>query len=153
MEDNDRLLDEALRSYVAEPRPGLEGRVLAGMRPRPGLRRWAWLIPVLACLLPVAVLLREPGVDPPPRPEVARAEEPPPLPEPAPRVVAAARGRAALPRRAEFFRSGPLSNEERALLAFVREAPEQMLPRLGEPIEPIRIDEIKIEPLKINGTE
>jgi hypothetical protein len=153
MGDEDRLLDEALRSYIAEPRPGLELRVLAGMRPRPAFRRWAWLIPVFACLLPVVLLLREPEVELPPRPVVARAEVPPALPQPAPALPVVA-SRLQLPRQQEFPARRGLTTAERALVNFTRVAPVEALQVFSEKTEPIQIEEIKVEPLKIgNGSE
>ena len=58
----DKLLDEMLAHYGAvEPRPGLEGRVLANVRSKPSRTPWFWLIPA-ATVAMVLILIWFRGV-------------------------------------------------------------------------------------------
>jgi hypothetical protein len=60
--------------------------------------------------------------------------------------------RAKLPKEAQFPIRTPLTREERALMAFVRNAPEDAQQAFGETlpaeIEPLRIEEIQLQPLQ-----
>jgi hypothetical protein len=60
--------------------------------------------------------------------------------------------RQALPRLPQFPAPAPVTNEERALLAFVTRAPKEAQEALIDApqldVEPIRIEEIKIQPLQ-----
>jgi hypothetical protein len=60
--------------------------------------------------------------------------------------------RKALPRLPQFPAPAPVTNEERALLAFVTRAPKEAQAALidwqQQSLEPIQIEEIKIQPLQ-----
>ena len=144
----DDLLDRGLREYSqAEPRAGLEDRILANLRTQPEPRRW-WRIwvPVLAAaavLAIVAALLLRPS-----RPQPAVATHSPSQPRPAatlppqpaatakaaprhaahmPRVVAVKREPAPLPRQQTFPAPTPLTEQERLVLALLRHAPDEAI--------------------------
>jgi len=153
------LLDGALASYSRqEPRPGLERRVLdrihAHAAPRTAFPRWAWAIPVAACLLWAGILWTR-HVAPPARASVthvaaARATAPPSAETP--RAVNRPRKSKALPKLPQFPAPAPVTNEERALLAFVTRAPkeaqEALMDAPQQSVEPIRIEAIEIQPLQ-----
>jgi len=155
----ERLLDDALASYSRqEPRPGLERRVLdrihTGASPGIAFPRWAWAIPAAACLLWAGILWTR-HVATPHRPQVRQVavtrEIAPPRAE-TPRIVNHVHKRKALPKQPQFPASAPLTNEERALLAFVTHAPkeaqEALIDAQQHSAEPIRIEKIEIQPLK-----
>jgi hypothetical protein len=155
----EKLLDEALASYsMQQPEPGLEWRVLERVHlaaaPRVWLPRWAWAIPAAACLLGAGMLWVRHGTKPERMPvahgAVVRATAPL-EPMTSRRVAVRPRKRKALPKLAQFPAPTPLTNGERALLAFAKRAPSEVRASLIEKpepgIEPIRIDEIKIQPL------
>src|SRR5262249_48632423 len=129
-EELDRILAAGLADYsAAEPRTGLEQRVLARVRAaeRPANGIWGRLaltVPVVAALLIAAVLFRtKPQV-----PAKVASAQPPAVTEPArvreapaavhPRRVArrAAAKQTVVFRRDQFPMPAPLSPEERALL-------------------------------------
>jgi hypothetical protein len=160
----DSLLDEALATYAnPEPRAGLESRVLAQVRAgaaRPRFPRLRWALPVaaLACLLaavtlwnhrtapPAAPAIRSIATSSPPS-AAATASRPKPV-----RVKAKRPRRARLPRQPEFPIRIALTREERAWMALARRAPEDALQAVGEPptrIEPLRIQEIQLQPLPV----
>jgi hypothetical protein len=152
----DRILDDGLGSYCgAEPRVGLERRVLAQVRSS-GRRRALWLgwaAVAAAAVLLLAVALRSPHEPPRPAPVVAQMpaaelkKSVAPVPVAARHVTAKRRG-ATLPKK-DVFPSvvPPLTREERALVAWASKAPELFeQPSLA----PIEIPEIKIEPLNGN---
>jgi hypothetical protein len=96
----DRLLDQALASQPVEPRPGLEERVLAHLRPQPAPRVWwraAWIwapVAVAATVLVIVIgayLTRSPQ---PARPPVVVKQHSAPAPE---KTVSAATQAAARP--------------------------------------------------------
>lgn len=174
----DELLDAALARYrSAEPRTGLEERVLANLqsqpRPRPQLL-WGWM-PLLATagVLVVAgaafYLARSRSLETAPsRPIVARTAEPPTVAVPAvtPTQPAPARspGRAAAwhgqpmpaqravvaPRRERFPSPARLSGQEVLLLRYVALVPKEALiasRAMGQPIEDLRIEPLHIPEL------
>ena len=165
-DERDRLLDEALSSYSAEePRPGLEQRVLNRIRAEAGARRRAWAqwyiaIPAL-CLLAVVALVGWPRREPAPAPRrpVAQAPEvkkPVVVPTRMRKPARQPRTRVAgLPKLEQFPSPSPLTEEERALLEFVMRSPKDAQAFLGDveiqSVEPIRIEEIHIEPLQSGG--
>jgi hypothetical protein len=66
--------------------------------------------------------------------------------------------RARMPKQAEFPVRTPLTHQERALVALVRSAPEELLRAFdGTPpiqIEPLQVEEIELRPLQIrDGAE
>jgi hypothetical protein len=162
----DRLLDDALAAYSRqEPRPGLEQRVLNHIRAGSAVRRFRWrrlavTIPVAAGLLWVGVLWMRQSSTPERPPVTARVVAPAPpetprmasRPHATKRLRAVARRRRILPKQPEFPAPVPVSNEERALLAFVEHSPklarETLLDTRQQGIAPIRIEEIKIQPLQ-----
>jgi len=169
----EELLEAALACYrPAEPRPGLEERILANLRTSPQaaprLRR-GWL-PVMATAATVLIVLaalylaRRPA----PQPTVVRRAEAPsatissvPVKPTLPRRYAAARrpSRAAKqvavapPRQERFPSPAPLSEQELLLLRYVSLAPKEALSALqpaGGPIEPLRIEPRYISDLVVS---
>jgi hypothetical protein len=160
----DRVLEEALSRYSSEePLAGLEQRVLNRVRAEGATRRrlwprgvtlWAAGVVVAAGAAFVAVAVMRPI------PVPMRVLQP--LPKPVPQLVAVAarpakkrNTPAGLPRRREFPTPAPITREERALLALVEHAPdvarEAFLGLQPRTTEPIRLEEIKIEPLESDG--
>ena len=145
MGTEEELLEEALASYArVEPRAGIEQRVLH----RIGSRhiRWPWLIPAFAVASAVVLIFAHRSeripLPAPPVPAVQAARVEIPVAKP---IV---RGRFRSTRRREVFPSpSPLTNEERALLSLMDQAPDQTRAMLSQDIEPIRIEEITIQPL------
>ena len=168
------LLDAALRSYSkAEPRPGLEQRVIAGVRARQRSadRRWAALGAIAlagAMAVVVVVVTRQPWQSSrptpvakvavhPPEPHIAGAVPGAQLPMPhRPPQSAVRRARDTRPQ--QFPTPRPLSKQEKLLLAYAkavedsRAAPEASATQnldqdLGIP--PLSIAAITIEPLTL----
>ena len=155
-------LDDALASYSRqEPRPGLERRVLdrihAGAASRIAFPRWAWAIPAAACLLWAGILWTRHVATPDRAPvtHMAAARAPAPPRAETPPVVNRPRKKKALPKLPQFPAPAPITNEERALLAFVtgapKEAQEALIDAQQHSAEAIRIEEIKIQPLRSDG--
>ena len=178
--DNNRFVDELLdaaltRHRSADPRPGLEGRVLAHLRaePRPApWFRWGWLpalASVAALMLAVGAFYAARRGVPPERvsPRVARTAEQPPVaalsapaePSAPPRRLrqAAPRRRqhqpaqvavaVAPPRRPQFPTPAPLSEQEKLLLRYVAEAPKQALLVAQANSRPL--EDLRLEELRI----
>ena len=168
----ERLLDDALASYSnEEPRPGLEQRILTRVRtesapPRFLFLKWALPISAAACLLAGIIFWPHstPAPESPATVQTAVAEPPAAVAPVEPVTPPCKKHRTtpllarhpALPKRPQFPTPSPLTAEERALVAFVRLAPDQALQAFSDTppkeIEPIRINEIKIQPLQ-NGDE
>ncbi len=161
----DALLDEALRGYSSqEPRPGLEQRILNRVRAAGRASRfpwWVFAIPAMAGLLVLAGIFWIRQAPKAPRPEaapvIAKAPAPdlrPVRPEPPHRTV---RRHARYPKQPVFPAPAPLTNEERALLALAAHTPKEAREALAETRprdpEPMRIEEIKIQPLQSDGLE
>jgi hypothetical protein len=163
----DRLLDDALETYASqEPRPGIDGRVLnriraEGRRPRFLLLRWALPVAALGGLLAGVAIWKDRAVpEPSAPPEMVRTEAKIPSAM-VPSTVSAKPlsvkrripHRSRMPKQAQFPVRAPLTHEERALIAFVRSAPEEALEAFGQTlpnhIEPLRIEEIELHPLQI----
>ena len=153
----DQVLDEALAFYAAgQPAPGLERRILSEVRARRNARRvifLQWAVPILTAGYSLAVFW--PASAPkPPQPQISRSIPMPAQPAVAQvrRNVAGPRRRAAVPKKSEFPAHLPLTQEEKALLAFVHDAPEEAVRMFreesSEPIAPIQIDQIEIPPLQ-----
>lgn len=169
----DELLDATLGRYSsADPRAGLEERVLATLRtsarPAPWLR-WGWW-PVLAASALVLLLvgvyaLRRPVSTRPAAPPLARLAQPPAAPAETPAPVSP-RARKAHPqappapssrvqvavaeRRAQLPSLVPLSQQEELFLRYVQETPrEQMVAtqRGGQALEAVRIEPVSIAPV------
>ena len=168
----DRILETALAGYSRqEPLVGLDRRVLeriAQARPRRslGFPRWAVAIPLAACLLVGAFVWMRPRASQKQAAHAPAARPPVPSETGGPETALRSEVRAArnkrrpargLPKLAEFPARVPVTSEERALLALAREAPEQLRAAFGdqqnkEP-EPIRLLEIRIQPLLSDGNQ
>jgi len=132
----DELLEASLRNYAgAGPRPGLEGRVLVGVRARQATARrrtsWAWAASVAAMTAMVMLtMIHHPRRQPAPSPMTAAA--PPNSPAPAFDKVAppvaphiARQRRPAVPgwvdtRPQQFPTPRPLSEQEKLLLLYAQ---------------------------------
>jgi hypothetical protein len=144
----DRILNAALRDYSnAEPRAGLELRILRHVQTRPQKRsewRLAWALVVAAIGLIVFIALpvrRLPPSRPallPPAPQATDLPGPPSL------QISGRPSR----RRRKDAEPLPLTAEERALLRLVQDQPGQAEAILSQPAE-IEIEALTIEPLKI----
>ena len=172
----DELLDASLRRYAsAEPRPGLEGRVLAGVRARQqAMRRrtaWFWVAGLasaaaMATLLVISLAHRQPA----PSPAIAKAPVTPSAPVVAKAVPATPRPvphrplRHVVPaavdwRPQQFPTPRPLSEQEKLLVAYVqalKASPAASAPSAKQEVEPdlaippLSITALKIEPLAPN---
>ncbi len=172
----DELLDSALARYrSAEPRPGLEERVLTGLRadgqprPWPG---WAWRLAAGVAVLGtvvLAVLLRRTVHITPGSPGPNSSVEARKMDSPTPRLKAAVDPIAkshptrqasshltrqlrsqcvgAEPHKDVFPSPAPLSEQEKLLLRYVRENPAPVLMALQRATD--ALEEIQIEPLEI----
>jgi hypothetical protein len=177
----DDLLDSALAQYAqAEPRPDLEGRLLARLRsePEPVAFSWRWMPMAAAVAVVLAAVLyfaggresRPPEVAVQPQPAVAPSVTPPRLtPGPSAPVVsragskppAAPRALAAAPpsgRREQFPTPATLSEQEQLLVRFVNQAPPRELQVLArenraEPIKELRVDALDIPPVVVGEAE
>ena len=174
----DELLDASLRRYAsAEPRPGLEGRVLAGVRARQQADRrrttWAWAIGTAAAAAMVTLLvIYRPRQQPAPMPVIAKAPSDISAPSlakvapPVPLSMSHRPPRPALPSRVDtrpqqFPTPRPLSEQEKLLLVYAQSlkgsaaasAPstDQDAERDLE-IPPLSIAAIKIDPLPPLGS-
>ena len=167
----DELLDAGLARYsAAEPRPGLEQRLLAGLKqqPRPSLWldwRWAGALATAAVVVVIVIFF----FHQPPAPELptqtatskpapaAPTIAAPPAPAPAAQPVGASRvaktttrraaprveqARAELPRLETFPAPAPLSEQERLLLLFTRQTPQEaslMAQARNQPTQPLGV--------------
>lgn len=163
----DALLEASLERYGSkEPRPGLESRLLARLRtePLPAQRRaWVWAIGMAAAAVIVFAIVitrpsrREPVSIAPPPPVAANKTGPAPvinaqkLQKPQAPIRHAARVRARQSRPAQFPTPTPLSEQEKLLLVYVKEAPKAVLAApVTKPIdEPLEITRLTIAPLRI----
>lgn len=170
-DDIDKLIDDSLATYSAsEFPPGLEQRVLNRVRavsskPRFSIWRWAPVIPVLAALfLAVAIgRIYYMEVPDPPRivwrgpeiPVISRAKAEPARPTRVQRVNRQSKPQ--LPKQQTFPAPAPMTDEERAMVAFVQEAPEHAYRMLAEiakdSFEPMRIEDIQIPPLDSSSSQ
>ena len=165
----DEILDRALAGYSqAEPRMGLEGRVLARLEEEKAARgrawwwRWAWAPAAAALLIAGALYLSRPKTETPsnaavrPAPPVtgAATAEPPVAPTAAqgkPHVrrvpQAAPTPAVAAAKQPQFPAPQALSEQEKLLLAYVRLQPQAAAQQARSAAEPLA--EMKIEPLVI----
>jgi hypothetical protein len=142
----DEVLDEALAGYVAEPRAGLERRVLHRMRTK-GKQAW-FVVPVFAVAVVVClfVMMRQERVPVVVVPEVrVGISKVAATPVVVKRVV---RRRVALPRRDVFPSPTGLTDGERALLALMQRHPEMALEVSKTKLGLIEIQPIEILPLQ-----
>jgi hypothetical protein len=169
----DELLDASLRRYAtAEPRPGLEGRVLAGVRSRQQAARrraaWTWAMGMAAVAAVVALLvIYRPRQQPVPFPVTAKGSahlstpvvaKVAPLAQPSMLHLSrrpAAPGRVDT-RPQQFPTPRPLSEQEKLLLIYAQSLQGASVASALKAdadfnreleIPPIRIEAIKIEPL------
>jgi hypothetical protein len=169
----DQLIDAALPSYSsADPRPGLEHRILSHAFAQPKPKRsliWAWALalPVAACLLAFLFFagrhnfyrrVVEATTTTPLAPTAVGPRETPPTdPLPSPRNRSIRRKvsarpsttRERLPKEEVFPSPSPLTAEERAAIALVRD-PAPMPAQIDTKevaINPIHIAELEIEPI------
>ncbi len=170
MGDKDRfaedLLEASLREHHrAEPRAGLEARILAGVaaRERAGRRRWLWMFAAAAA----AVVLVVTGVRglrhrPTPVPVASQAAAPQPPPATfafsppktaAPRVQRKSLRRiAARPSQpAHFPTPRPLTQQEKLLLVYTQVVPKKVLatPITPPPTQNLDIPDVNIAALDI----
>ena len=168
----DTLLDAGLARYSsAEPRPGLENRILAGLRAQPQPSRWLdWrragaLATAAVALVIVILFFRQP---PPPMPPQTATSRPapvapaPPTPTPpvaqpprtakasAPRSLSPVQqARVESPRLETFPAPAPLSEQERLLLLFARQTPQEavlMAQARNRPTEPLGV--VPLQPIE-----
>jgi hypothetical protein len=170
----DDLIDGVLPGYSsAEPLEGLEARVLQRVQAAGAARRSPWFyrlgfaIPVLAALLFAGFALRM-GWDSQPRATNATQKAAVSVPSPptplqpslAPAIKGAEPKHSApvrsLPKEEYFPAPTPVTDEERALVAWVGRAPleaEEAFAGLRKrSAEPIEIQPIQIPPLQSDGT-
>jgi hypothetical protein len=136
----EHLLDSALRQYsAAEPRPGLESRILANLGRRPfAVAQFAWAAAAAALLAvvfgiwqhnrPAAEVPHAPGPPPfitqlPVAPAAPRATPLASAPARKHRVAAAGPTKLAPPQRPEFPSPAPLSEQETLMLAYLHQTP------------------------------
>lgn len=166
----DDLLDASLKQFRGEePRPGLEGRILASVRAREGavrqgLRTWVWAVGAVAALTAVILIVntsRRAGTRVSSAPTVPRAGASGPkapraaaetLPQVAARkfVPASIRTTVTQPSYSqEFPTPAPLTDQEKLLLAFVAAIPKSQLSAVTEQPQEIEIPDLSIAALDI----
>jgi hypothetical protein len=150
----EKLIDEALTGYVPQPRAGIAERVLARVDHRGRGVVLSLAAAVAATVALMFLMMPRPVEKSAPirvatnLPKHAPSVDHPPQSERAPRI----RRTASQPKREIFPSPRPLSDEARLLVAMVRKSPEQAERLLTfkepEPIKPLLIEEIEIEPLE-----
>jgi hypothetical protein len=132
--------------------------------------RWAFAIPALACGLVLFAWLhtlpvQQPVVQlkvtqqkvAPARPAVTEAAIAPARQVPVEQKPSSVAKRAPLPKLQQFPSPAPITKEERLLLTLIARSPEKAREILTEgqrpDSEPIRIEEIEIQPLQIDGSQ
>lgn len=155
----DRLLEAALVAYAdQEPRPGLEGRVLARVRGQGRRARAGWMAFVTAAALITAVLVYWPRrVEELPLPKTTPVRNIVlPVEQPPPAAMRAAAPLNRVQRLERFPGNSPLTQEERLLLLLTR-SPEHasslLADRHGHGIEPIDIKELQVPALNTDEQE
>jgi hypothetical protein len=169
----DQLIDAALSSYSAtEAQPGIEQRILThalAEYPRRKRAIWAWAVavPAAACLLAflfvagrhishpntlqATATTAPPAIAATPRETPAMDSFPSPRKQTIPRKVSTqpSTAREALPKEEVFPSPSPLTAEERAAIALVREPPQmpRQIDAAGVEISPIHIAEMQIRPI------
>ena len=169
----DQLIDAALPSYsAAEPRPGLEHRILTNAveeYPRRGRFAWAWAlaVPAAACLLAFLFFagrhnsyrstLEATATTAPATTAASPRETPATDSFPSPRKgsiphklpTQPSTTRETLPKEEVFPSPSPLTAEERAAIALVHDPPQmpRQIDTAGVEISPIHIAELQIKPI------
>ncbi len=175
----DQLIDTALPSYsAAEPRPGIEHRILArafAESPRQRRFRWAWALalPAAACLLALLFFAGhhnshrstlEATATTAPATSAASPRETPatdsfssPRKRPFTHKLATQPStiHESLPKEDVFPSPSPLTAEERAAIALVRDPPQmhRQIDTAGVEINPIHIAELQIRPISPSGDD
>jgi len=175
----DEILDKALANYShAEPRLGLEGRVLARLdeeKQSPArVWKWAWAPAAAALLIAGGLYLSRPRPQGPAIPNVAVKTNPPVTAaptQPQPPVVKAAaqtkprvgaraqaapRAAVAAARLPQFPAPQALSEQDRLLLAYVRLHPQaaaQQAEATAQPLAEMKIRPLEIPPLSPDGSQ
>jgi hypothetical protein len=171
----DQIIDAALPSYSAtEPQPGFEHRILSRTLTAPRSQNrfaWAWAlaVPAAACLLALLfvagrhdshrVMLKATSIPAPATAETSRRETPVISSLPSLRNASIfhklptrpSTAQEMLPKEEVFPSPSPLTAEERAAIALVRD-PAPPIPRqtdtaAGVEIDPIHIAELQIKPI------
>ena len=159
----DEMLDSMLANYsTAEPRPGLENRILANLRETPEKQtqgwwnfRWLWAGMVTAAIIVAAVLINGRRRVEPPTHVVVRTTQPAPQPEIQPHAPIARQETARIHRSktsaqappqnaalalsqrpAVFPTPTPLSEQEKLLLSYVAGTPREEVIAQSHPDEP-----------------
>lgn len=183
-DDFDGLLKDALREVgEAEPRMGIEGRVLAGVRARARERKFGWWkwAAVVAMVVVVAfgmwrvkersqmANIKLPNTTPHESKSLPQSASPEKIAEvmkgngPGP-VVAPRKPRLVTSKREERVESAskkvpllartPMTEQEKALVMLAQNDPKVLLQVESRRSEgPLEISKIDIEPIKINGEE
>jgi hypothetical protein len=167
----DRVIDGALPDYSGtEPLAGLEERILNRVRVvKDASRRrlvWAFALVAVAAVIVVVIVVRGPRVSVPKNDDAvvatahvgsAVAVEKPPRGEPKRSVRARAPRQRVLPKRDLFPTPAPMTDEERALVAFVSQRPSEAQEIFADlrkrSVEPIAIEPIQISPLQNDGAQ
>ena len=152
----DEMLDSLLANYSsAEPRPGLETRILANLQGAAGNEspagwwnfRWLWAGMVTAAIIVAAVLINGRHRAVPPTHVIARTSQPAPQPEIQPRTPIVRQETAKVHRRkpstvptaqrnatlalserpANFPTPAPLSEQERMMFIYLENTPREVV--------------------------
>lgn len=157
----DQLLDASIEHCAsAEPRAGLEGRILAGVAARHrAVQRQKWALGLAAsalAILAVAVttrILRHTTIVSLPHPPQIAAVRPESMAPPAPiarsRVTRLRRSKAITQRPQQFPTPAPLSEQEKLLLLYVQETPKSVLATPVNTPNDLEIPDLKIAALEI----
>ena len=167
----DELLEASLKQYRGEePRPGLETRILAGIRTRqraPGLRGLGWAVAVCAGILAIVALALHfaPARLRPPTPRAALPQPVTTPPAPATvsqqRPLSGSRGPVARVRRIatrhsrpeQFPTPLPLTEQEKLLLAFLDKATKPDLAAATDQKDEAPVSNLEIPGIKIAALE
>ncbi|MEJ7608157.1 MAG: hypothetical protein WKF37_18305 [Bryobacteraceae bacterium] len=147
-EIDDLLASAVGRDGAAEPRPGLEQRVLTRVRTEKhrGVPRWVFAVPALATVAFVFVMTR---LETPPVKTSAKAAIRSAAVEPVSiaKILPRSRRKSRAARKPDFFPTpAALTAEELALVQLVTRAPEQARGLIRESAE-IRVSPIQLEPI------
>jgi hypothetical protein len=169
----DDLIDAALPSYsAAEPRPGLQHRIIAHALAQPHRRKrlgwaWAFAVPAIACLLlfilprhhtvPQSAVASGPTTMTPPSIDsnIPLRTTPSPVQAEATHIHSAMASHPAthepLPKQNVFPSPSPLTAEEQALVAYNRAQlrATTTIPDTELEINPIHVAELQIKPITI----
>ncbi|MFB3922050.1 MAG: hypothetical protein ACE145_10025 [Terriglobia bacterium] len=166
----DDLLDASLRQYrSAEPRAGLENRILASVRASEFAtqpRRWAWALAGGVAILVIAVVSLRFVSRPVPRTATVPSAPLTAAKTETPKGISTVRGAARVTRKPnrpqrvvmeaqrrpeQFPTPAPLTEQETLLLLYLQRTPASELATTTteEPIEDLKIPELAFAPLEI----